>query len=58
MQENKVSYIQMEEWITTMYLMTRTQVSGPERDYPYLKFSRRHLMMTLAATVSFATPSV
>ena len=54
MQENKVSYIQMEEWITTMYLMARAQVSRPERDYPYLGFGRRHLMEMLVATLSSA----
>ena len=44
----------MQEWITTMYLMARAQVSRPERDYPYLEFGRRHLMETLVAMLSSA----
>ena len=44
----------MQEWITTMYLMARAQVSRPERDYPYLGFGRRHLMEILVATLSSA----
>ena len=44
----------MQEWITTTYLMAMARVSRPERDYPYLGFSRRHLMETLVATLSSA----
>ena len=58
MQEDKLSYMQMQEWITTTYLMARARVSRPERDYRYLGFGHRHLMETLAATLSSATPSV
>ena len=48
----------MQEWITTTYLMARARVSHPEQDYPYYGFGRRHLMETLVATLSSATPSV
>ena len=58
MQKHKLSYMQMQEWITTTYLMARARVSRPERDYPYLGFARHHLMETLVATLSSATPSV
>ena len=58
MQEYKLSYMQMQEWITTTYLMARARVSRPERDYPYLWFGRRHLMETLVAMLPSATPSV
>ena len=58
MQEVKLSYMQMREWITTMYLMARARVSHPEQDYPYFGFGRRHLMETLVATLSSATPFV
>src|SRR6185437_15664390 len=54
MQEDKLSYMQIQEWITTTYLMARAQVSRPERDYPYLGFGRRHLMEMLVATLSSA----
>jgi len=47
MQEYKLSYMQMQEWITTTYLMVRARVSRPERDYPYFEFGCRHLMETL-----------
>ena len=52
MQEYKLSYMQMQEWITTMYLMARARVFCPERDYPYLGFGHRHLMEMLVATLS------
>ena len=58
MQEYILSYMQMQEWITTTYLMARAQVSHPEEDYPYSRFGRRHLMETLLAMLSSATPSV
>jgi len=58
MQEDKLSYMQMQEWITTTYLMARARVSRPEQDYPYFGFGRRHLMETLVATLSSATSSV
>ena len=58
MQEYKLSYMQMQEWITTTYLMARARVSRPEQDNPYFEFGRRHLMETLVATLSSATPSV
>ena len=58
MQEYKLSYMQQQEWITTTYLMAMARVSRPERDYPYLKFGRRHLMETLVAMLSSATLSV
>ena len=58
MQEDKLSYMQMQEWITTTYLMARARDSYPEGDYPYLGFGHRHLMETLVATHSSATPSV
>ena len=48
----------MQEWITTTYLMARARVSRPEQDYPYFGFGHRHLMETLVATYSSATPSV
>src|SRR6185437_15533145 len=54
MQEDKLSYMQIQEWITTTYLMARARVSRPERDYPYLGFGRRHLMEMLVATLSSA----
>ena len=54
MQEYKLSYMQMQEWITTMYLMARARVFCPERDYPYLGFGHRHLMEMLVATLSSA----
>ena len=52
MQEYKLSYLQMQEWITTMYLMARARVSRLERDYPYLGFGRRHVMEKLVETLS------
>ena len=52
MQEYKLSYMQMQEWITTTYFMARARVSRPERDYPYLGFGHRYLMETLVATLS------
>ena len=55
MQEYKLSYMQIQEWITTTYLMARARVSRPEQDYPYFGFCRRHLMETLVATLSSAT---
>ena len=58
MQEDKLSYMQIQEWITTMYLMARARVSRPEQDYPYFGFGRRHLMETLVVMLSSATPSV
>ena len=58
MQEDKLFYMQMQEWITTTYLMARARVSRPERDYPYLEFGRHHLMETLVAMLSSATPSM
>jgi hypothetical protein len=58
MQEYKLSYMQMQEWITTTYLMARARDSRPEQDYPYYRFGRRHMMETLVATLSSATPSV
>ena len=58
MQEDKLSYMQMQEWITTTDPMARAQVSRPGRDYPYLGFGHRHLMDKLVATLSSATPSV
>src|SRR6185369_8721050 len=54
MQEYTLSYMPMQEWITTTYLMARARVSRPERDYPYLGFGCHHLMETLVATLSFA----
>ena len=54
MQEDKLSYMQMQEWITTTYLMARARVFRPERDYPYLGFGRRHLMEMLVAMLSSA----
>ena len=53
MQKDKLSYMQMQEWITTTYLMARAQVSRPERDYPYLGFGHHHLM-EMVATLSSA----
>ena len=58
MQEYKLSYMQMQEWITTTYLMARARVSRPEQDYPYFGFGHRHLMETLVVTLSSATPFV
>ena len=58
MQEYKLSYMPMQEWITTAYLMARARVSPPEQDYPYFGFGRRHLMETLVVMLSSATPSV
>ena len=46
--------MQMQEWITTTYLMARARVSRAERDYPYLGFGRRHLMEMLVAMLSSA----
>ena len=58
MQEDKLSYMQMQEWITTTYLMAKARVSRPEQDYPYFGFGRHHLVETLVAMLSSATPSV
>ena len=52
MQEDKLSYMQMQEWITTTYLMARARVSLPEWDYPYLGFGHYHLMETVATLSS------
>ena len=46
--------MQMQEWITTTYLMARARVSRPEQDYPYFGFGHHHLMETLVATLSSA----
>ena len=54
MKKDKLSYMQMQEWITTTYLMARARVSRPKRDNPYLGFGRRHLMETLVATLFFS----
>ena len=58
MQQDKLSYMQMQEWITTTYLMARARIFRLERDYPYLGFGRRHLMETLVATLSSAVGRV
>ena len=59
MQEYKLYYMQMQEYINyATYLMARARVSRPEQDYPYFGFGRRHLMETLVAILSSATPSV
>src|SRR6185437_6199525 len=57
MQQDKLSYMRMQEWITTTYLMARAQVSRPERDYPYLGFGHHHLM-EMVATLSSAVGRV
>ena len=38
--------------------MARARVSRPEQDYPYFGFGHHHLMETLVATLSSATPSM
>ena len=58
MQEDKLSYMQMQEWLTTTYLMARARVSHLERDYPYLGFGRRHPMEMLVVTLPSAPPSM
>jgi len=57
MQGNKLSYMQMQEWIRTMCLMARARFLSLERDSPYLWFDCHRWVEPLTMKLSFTTLS-